>query len=209
MNAALEQKLADLPMSPGVYLMKGHDGEIIYVGKAVNLRSRVRAYFTRTDTRAFVGFLDHFLADLETVTVKNEKEALLLENELIKKHKPRFNVQLRDDKNFLCLRLSLEHPYPRLETVRRIQRDGARYFGPYASAASIRETLRVVNKYFQLRTCTDYALENRRRPCLLHQIGRCPAPCVLPVDPLEYRKNVDAVVLFLEGRSEPLLDSLR
>jgi excinuclease ABC subunit C len=205
----LEQKLADLPTTPGVYLMKGHDAEIIYVGKAVNLRNRVRAYFTRTDTRAFVGFLDRFLADVDTVTVKNEKEALLLENELIKKHKPRFNVQLRDDKNFLCLRLALDHPYPRLETVRRISRDSARYFGPYASAASIRETLRVVNKYFQLRTCTDYALENRRRPCLLYQIGRCPAPCVNPIDPLEYKKNVDAVILFLEGRSGPLIDSLR
>lgn len=209
MTPELEKKLAELPMTPGVYLMKGHDGDIIYVGKAVNLRSRVRAYFTRTDTRAFVGFLDHFLVDVDTVTVKTEKEALLLENELIKKHKPRFNVQLRDDKNFLCLRLSLDHEFPRLETVRRIKRDGARYFGPYASAASIRETLRVVNKYFQLRTCTDYALENRKRPCLLFQIGRCPAPCVHPIDPAEYRKNVEAVVLFLEGRSEPLLDSLR
>ncbi|MBK7859502.1 MAG: excinuclease ABC subunit UvrC [Archangiaceae bacterium] len=209
MTPELEKKLAELPTTPGVYLMKGRGDEIIYVGKAVNLRSRVRAYFTRTDTRAFVGFLDHYLVDLDTVTVKTEKEALLLENELIKKHKPRFNVQLRDDKNFLCLRLSLEHRYPRLETVRRIKRDGARYFGPYASAASIRETLRVVNKYFQLRTCTDYALETRRRPCLLHQIGRCPAPCVFPIEPSEYRKNVDAVVLFLEGRSGPLLDSLR
>ena len=209
MTPELEKKLAELPMTPGVYLMKGHDSEIIYVGKATNLRSRVRSYFSGQDTRAFVGFLDRFLADVDTVSVKTEKEALLLENELIKKHKPRFNVQLRDDKNFLCLRLDLSHPYPRLETVRRIARDGARYFGPYASAASIRETLRVVNKYFQLRTCTDYALENRKRPCLLHQIGRCPAPCVLPIEPSEYRKNVDAVVLFLEGRSEPLLDSLR
>ncbi len=211
MTPELEQKIAELPLAPGVYIMKGPDGEVIYVGKAVNLRSRVRSYFSRSssDIRAFVAVLDRYLGDIDTVVVKTEKEALLLENELIKKHKPRFNVQLRDDKAFLCLRLSLEHQYPRLETVRRIKRDGARYFGPYANAGSLRETQRVVNKYFQLRTCTDYALETRKRPCLLFQIGRCPAPCVNPIDPLEYRKNVDAVILFLEGRSGPLLESLK
>jgi excinuclease ABC subunit C len=149
------------------------------------------------------------LGDLETVVVRTEKEALLLENELIKKHRPRFNVQLRDDKQYLCLRLDTSHQYPRLETVRRPRRDKARYFGPYASASSIRETLRVVNRFFQLRTCTDHVLETRKRPCLLHQIGRCPAPCVYPVPPESYRANVDAVILFLEGRSGPLLDSLR
>jgi len=207
----LQQKIAELPTEPGVYIMKAPDGDVIYVGKAVNLRNRVRSYFTRSssDSRAFVAVLDGFLGDVDTVVVKNEKEALLLENELIKKHKPRFNVQLRDDKAFLCLRLSLDHMYPRLETVRRIKRDGARYFGPYANAGSLRETLRVVNKYFQLRTCTDYALENRKRPCLLYQIGRCPAPCVHPIEPDEYKKNVEAVILFLEGRSAPLLESLR
>ncbi|MCC6337940.1 MAG: excinuclease ABC subunit UvrC [Myxococcales bacterium] len=207
----LQEKLDALPNRPGVYLMKDRSGRIIYVGKAVNLRNRVRSYFTRgsSDSRAFVALLDRVLADLETVVVSTEKEALLLENELIKKHRPRFNVQLRDDKNFLCLRLDTAHPYPRLETVRRPRRDGARYFGPYASANSIRETLRVVNRFFQLRTCADHVLENRKRPCLLHQIGRCPAPCVFPIPPEEYRKNVDAVILFLEGRSAPLIESLR
>lgn len=206
----LEAKLQTLPTSPGVYVMKGKGGEVIYVGKAVNLRNRVRSYFTRSsDTRAFVAVLDRYLVDLDTVVVANEKEALLLENELIKKHRPRFNVQLRDDKNFLCLRLDVAHHFPRLETVRRIQKDGARYFGPYASAGSIRETLRVVNKYFQLRTCTDHVLENRRRPCLLHQIGRCPAPCVFPITPERYGENVQSVVLFLEGRAGPLIESLR
>jgi len=207
----LEEKLDALPNRPGVYLMKDRAGRIIYVGKAVNLRNRVRSYFTRgaSDSRAFVQLLDRVLFDLETVVVSTEKEALLLENELIKKHRPRFNVQLRDDKNFLCLRLDTRHRYPRLETVRRPKKDGARYFGPYASAASIRETLRVVNRFFQLRTCADHVLENRKRPCLLHQIGRCPAPCVFPIPPEEYRKNVEAVTLFLEGRSAPLIDALR
>jgi excinuclease ABC subunit C len=207
----LEDKLDALPNQPGVYLMKDRAGRIIYVGKAVNLRNRVRSYFNRgsSDSRAFVQLLDRVLGDLETVVVRTEKEALLLENELIKKHRPRFNVQLRDDKQYLCLRLDTSHQYPRLETVRRTRRDGARYFGPYSSASSIRETLRVVNRFFQLRTCTDHVLETRKRPCLLHQIGRCAAPCVYPIAPETYRANVDAVILFLEGRSGPLLEQLR
>ncbi|MBL8915571.1 MAG: excinuclease ABC subunit UvrC [Archangium sp.] len=211
MRVELEEKLDALPNQPGVYLMKDRNDRIIYVGKAVNLRNRVRSYFNRgsSDARAFVQLLDRVLGDLETVVVRTEKEALLLENELIKKHRPRFNVQLRDDKQYLCLRLDTSHQYPRLETVRRPRRDRARYFGPYSSASSIRETLRVVNRFFQLRTCTDHVLETRKRPCLLHQIGRCAAPCVNPVPPESYRANVDAVVLFLEGRSGPLIDQLR
>ena len=124
----LEEKLDALPNQPGVYLMKDRTGRIIYVGKAVNLRNRVRSYFNAgsSDSRAFVQLLDRVLVDIETVVVRTEKEALLLENELIKKHRPRFNVQLRDDKQYLCLRLDTSHAYPRLETVRRPQRDGAR-----------------------------------------------------------------------------------
>jgi excinuclease ABC subunit C len=210
MDAKLEAKLESLPTEPGVYLMKDRRGEIIYVGKAVNLRNRVRSYFTRTgDTRAFVSLLDQFLGDIETVLVHNEKEALLLENELIKKHKPRFNVLLKDDKQYISLRLDRTQSYPRLEVVRKYEKDGARYFGPYSSASAIRETLRIINRYFHLRTCTDHVLANRKRPCLLHQIGRCPAPCVYPVPEQEYRKSVDEVVLFLEGKAGELVDGLR
>ncbi|HYO59703.1 excinuclease ABC subunit UvrC [Archangium sp.] len=210
MDAKLEAKLEALPTEPGVYLMKDRRGDIIYVGKAVNLRNRVRSYFTRTgDTRALVSLLDQFLGDIETVLVHNEKEALLLENELIKKHKPRFNVLLKDDKQYISLRLDRSQPYPRLEVVRKYQKDGARYFGPYSSASAIRETLRIINRYFHLRTCTDHVLANRKRPCLLHQIGRCPAPCVYPVPEQEYRKSVDEVVLFLEGKAGELVDGLR
>lgn len=210
MDAKLEAKLDALPTEPGVYLMKDRRGEIIYVGKAVNLRNRVRSYFTRTgDTRAFVSLLDQFLGDIETVLVHNEKEALLLENELIKKHKPRFNVLLKDDKQYISLRLDRTQAYPRLEVVRKYQKDGARYFGPYSSASAIRETLRIINRYFHLRTCTDHVLANRKRPCLLHQIGRCPAPCVYPVPEEGYRKSVDEVVLFLEGKAGELVDGLR
>ena len=146
---------------------------------------------------------------METVVVSNEKEALLLENELIKRHQPRFNVLLKDDKNYICLRLDHTQAYPRLEVVRRFQADGAQYFGPYASASSIRETLRIVNRYFQLRTCSDHVLANRKRPCLLYQIGRCPAPCVHPVAHEEYHRNVREVALFLEGRAGELTTSLK
>jgi excinuclease ABC subunit C len=210
MEAWLQEKLEALPTQPGVYLMKDRKGEIVYVGKAVNLRNRVRSYFTRTgDTRAFVGLLEGLLSDIETVLVSTEKEALLLESQLIKLHKPRFNVQLRDDKNFICLRLDARQDYPRLEVVRRIAKDGARYFGPFSSASSIRETLRIINRYFQLRTCTDHVLHNRSRPCLLHQIGRCPAPCVLEVPREEYHRNVREVEWFLEGKGQELLAGLR
>ena len=210
MDAKLQEKLDALPTEPGVYLMKDRRGQIIYVGKAVNLRSRVRSYFNRTgDTRVFVSLLDQLLGDLETVLVNNEKEALLLENELIKKHKPRFNVLLKDDKQFISLRLDRTQAYPRLEVVRKYEKDGARYFGPYSSAGAIRETLRIINRYFHLRTCTDHVLANRKRPCLLFQIGRCPAPCVHPVPPEDYRRSVDEVTLFLEGKASELVEGLR
>jgi excinuclease ABC subunit C len=209
-SAALEEKLERLSTAPGVYLMKDAAGEVIYVGKAVNLRSRVRSYFGRSsDTRAFIPFLESVLADVDTVVVSNEKEALLLENELIKRHQPRFNVLLKDDKNFICLRLDPSGEWPRLEVVRRFKRDGASYFGPYASASSIRETLRIINRYFQLRTCSDHVLHHRRRPCLLHQIGRCPAPCVYDVSPTDYAQSVREVALFLEGKGGELVVALR
>ncbi len=211
MDPKLREKLEHLPTSPGVYLMKGEGATVIYVGKASNLRSRVRSYFSRGDERAFVSLLDDLLTDLEVVVTHNEKEALLLENELIKRHKPRFNVMLRDDKSFICLRLDTRHEWPRLEIVRAHGRkeDGALYFGPYASASSIRETLRVVNRHFQLRICSDSVLYKRKRPCILYQIKRCPAPCVYDVPREEYAQSVRDTVLFLQGKEGELVDRLR
>ena len=206
----LKQKLDTLPTQPGCYLMKDKAGDVVYVGKAVNLRSRVGQYFQERsgDTRAFIPFLEDLLSDVEVMITPSEKDAVLLENELIKKFRPRFNVKLRDDKNFISLRLSNTHPYPRLEVVRRIRKDGARYFGPFASASSIRETLSIVNRHFQLRTCTDSVMSNRRRPCLRYQIKRCPAPCVYSVPQEEYRRSVDEVALFLEGKADELTGQL-
>ena len=209
MDAALQEKVAQLPMSPGCYLMRDKAGEVIYVGKALNLRSRVRSYFTKADPRAFVQILDDILGDLDVLLTHTEKEALLLENELIKKHQPRFNVMLRDDKNFISLRLDVKQPYPRLEVVRKVKRDGARYFGPYSSASAIRETLKVVNRYFRLRTCPDSVMQNRRRPCLQYQIKRCPGPCVLEVPKDEYARAAEDVTLFLSGRADELTVQVR
>lgn len=210
LNPELQKLIANLSTEPGVYLLKDRTGTIIYVGKAKHLRHRVRSYFIKSsDTRAFVASLATMLGDVETIVTHNEKEALLLENTLIKRHKPRFNVMLRDDKNYLVLRLDPRVPYPRLEVMRSIGTDGARYFGPYHSASSCRETLRVVNRFFQLRTCTDQTMASRRRPCLQYQIGRCPAPCVFDVDSAHYARQVEDVTLFLNGRQHDLLDQLQ
>jgi excinuclease ABC subunit C len=206
----LREILDRIPPDPGVYLMKDKKGRIIYVGKAASLKARVRSYFTRSgDTRAFVALLGRLLGDIETVVTNNEKEALLLENNLIKQHQPRFNVKLVDDKNYLVLRLDPRARYPRLEVVRRIGKDGAKYFGPYHSATSCRATLQVVNRHFKLRTCTDHVLNSRRRPCLQYQIKRCDAPCVYPIPNEEYGKQVQDVALFLEGKDQELLKRLQ
>ena len=206
----LAEILDRLPTDPGVYVMKDRRGKTIYIGKAGNLRNRVRQYFQPNtgDTRQFVPLLEGIVADIETVITTNEKEALLLENTLIKRHQPRFNVNLRDDKNYLVLRLDPAGEWPRLEVVRKIAGDGAYYFGPYHSASSCREALRVVNRHFQLRTCTDHVLHNRRRPCLQYQIKRCPAPCVLPVKTEEYADQVRDVRLFLDGKDDELVARL-
>lgn len=204
------QKTAELPTSPGVYLMKDAAGDVIYVGKAKVLRNRVRSYFQEgtSDYRAFIGLLGNILADVETVVTQSEKEALLLERELIRRHEPRFNVIWRDDKQYLMLRLDPAHEWPWVQVVRNAKDDGARYFGPFHSASAARQTLRVVNRHFRLRTCRDSVLYHRKRPCLEYQIGRCPAPCCLPVDRQVYRDSVEDVTLFLEGKGNLLAGRL-
>src|SRR3984957_19755437 len=203
------QKRPGLPPQPGVYLFKDKKGVVVYVGKAKSLRSRVRSYFQEAqgDTRAFIPVLQRTIGDLETIVAGNEKEATILENNLIKEHRPRYNIKLRDDKDFITLRLGrfgAGDPWPRLQVVRRPTRDGARYFGPYHSATAARRTLHLVNKHFQLRTCSDVEFASRKRPCLQHQIKRCPAPCVLPVERAWYGEQADAVTKFLEGRHDEL-----
>ena len=169
-------------------------------------RSRVRSYFqaSNSDSRFFLPFLRRIVRDVETIVTASEKEAAVLENQLIKRHQPRFNVKLRDDKNFLCLRLDSDEPWPRLRTVRKPSADGARYFGPFHSSTSARRTLQLVNKHFQLRTCTDSDMKTRIRPCLQYQIKRCPGPCVYDVDVDWYAEQVRSVELFLDARHDEL-----
>ncbi len=208
MRQDIADKIAALPHSPGVYIMRDAKGVVFYIGKAKSLRDRVRSYFSGSDTRAFVSLLDRLLAELDVVLTSNEKEAMLVESELIKEHEPRFNVHLKDDKRFLCIRLDTRERYPRLQVVRRFGKDGARYFGPYHSAHSLREVVRLVNRHFQLRTCNDQVLANRTRPCLQYQIKRCPAPCVFDLSHGEYTLNVDNVIAFLEGKETELIVEL-
>jgi excinuclease ABC subunit C len=220
--AVLAREVLDrVPTDPGVYLFKDSRAKVVYVGKAKNLRTRVRQYFRPGgDERFFVaaGFLGRAVVDIETIVVTAEKEALLLENHLIKQHQPRFNVKLRDDKQYLVLRLRKPAAaadagkpalFPRVEVVRNIRDDEAHYFGPYHSATSARQTLRVLNRHFQLRTCTDHVLETRGRPCLQYQIKRCPGPCALDVPAAAYADQVDDVMMFLGGKDKELVARLR
>src|SRR5258706_2810473 len=207
---AFLEKLETLPAQPGCYLFKDKKGVIVYVGKAKSLRSRVRSYFQQSssDDRPFIPLLQRTLGDFETIVTASEKEAAILEDSLIKEHRPRYNVKLRDDKSYLCLRIDTSHPWPRVEPVRRPSPDGARYFGPYHSATAARRTLHLVNKHFQLRTCSDQELGQRKRPCLQYQIRRCLAPCVYDVDKQWYQDQVRAVGLFLDGRHDELSNEL-
>jgi len=208
-KAQIRKHTANLPEVPGVYLMRGHEGQVLYVGKAINLKSRVGSYFHKSgDPRPFVGLLHDVLDRIETVVTSNEKEALILENELIKKHKPPFNIFLRDDKSYLYLRIDPGADFPRLDLVRRRRRDGATYFGPHHSASSVRGTHAMVNRHFGLRTCRDHQFRNRSRPCLEHQMGRCMGPCSGLGSPGEYGRRVKAALLFLKGRHDQVLKVL-
>lgn len=204
-----EERLRSAPDRPGCYLMRDRQGVIVYVGKATSLKARLRQYAASQDERFFVPGLRQVLGSIDVIITATEKEALILENELIKRHQPRFNVKLKDDKRFLHLRLAGDQDYPRLQVVRKPQRDGAQYFGPYASASQARQALAQINRHFQLRTCPDQVFRNRVRPCLEYQIHRCLGPCVLPVDPAEYAGHVRDVSLFLSGKRGELEGRLK
>lgn len=205
-----EAKSDVIPHEPGCYLMKDQRGKVVYVGKAKDLKNRVRSYFQPSgDQRMFVEALPRLLGDIEVIITASEKEAMILENTLIKQHQPRFNVKLKDDKNFLSLRIDTSADWPRVQVVRKQKKDKARYFGPYHTATSIRRTLNVLNRYFQLRTCPDSVLNNRSRPCLQYQIKRCPGPCVFDIDRDDYMQHVNDAIMFLEGRGDQLVTNLK
>jgi excinuclease ABC subunit C len=205
----LEDKLEALTPRPGVYLLKDRHGKVIYVGKARSLRSRVLTYFRGGDGRMQVAFLMQRVADFESLVTATEKEALILENNLIKQYKPRYNIRLKDDKSYVSVKVTLQDAWPRVIVTRKISKDGSRYFGPFHSAVSVRETIDTLRKVIPLRTCSDAVFRNRSRPCLEYQIKRCLAPCCLPVDREEYESHLREAMLLLGGKRVELIDQLR
>lgn len=206
---ALKDKISSFPRSPGVYLMKDSAQKIIYVGKANDLKSRVASYFTGKDTRPMAPFLMARVHDIEFINTTTPKEALILENNLIKRHRPRYNVTLRDDKTYYHLSLDPTDKFPRLQLVRKRLNNAALYFGPYPSGLAAKETLRFVQQIFPLRTCRNRDFNLRSRPCLEYQIGRCPAPCKGLIDEEAYRKLIQGTVSFLQGRRRELISELK
>ena len=208
----LEEKLKSLPQSPGCYLYKDALGEIIYVGKAINLRNRVRSYFQKgTNHSAKTRKLVSRIADVDIVVVDSELEALVLECNLIKQHRPHYNVRLRDDKHYPYLMLTLSEPFPRLLITRRIKQDGNKYFGPFTNSRAVWDSLRLIYRLFPLVTCRkSWNNTPQQRPCLYHHMGRCPhAPCAGLGNQPEYRQMVDDVALFLDGKQDKLVKQLK
>ncbi len=206
----VEIDLKKFPTTPGVYLMKGKDGAVLYVGKAKNLRARLRSYFAGPgDGRPQVRFLLGRVEAVETIVTDTEKEALLLENTLIKKHRPRYNITLRDDKTYVSIRLDPREEFPALQVVRHVKRDGALYFGPFASSGAVRETLKEIYRVFPLRHYPVERCSRRGRPCLFHQIGQCSAPCHGKISAEAYRELVKGVIALLSGRESEVLATLR
>jgi excinuclease ABC subunit C len=205
----LEARLATMSTGPGVYLLKDAHGKVIYVGKATSLRSRVRSYVRGGDERSQVRFLVGRLADVETLVTTNAKEALILENTLIKQYRPRYNIRLKDDKSYVSVKVTVGDAWPRVLVTRRIVKDGSRYFGPFHSASAVRDTLDTIRKVFPLRTCSDPVFRNRSRPCIEYDIKRCLAPCVLPVDRAVYEEHLRQAMLLLDGRNREVAGLLR
>lgn len=205
--AKIAEKIPHLPESPGVYLMKDRSGDVIYVGKAKRLRSRVRSYFGLDHgENPKTSRLVRLAEDFETIVLPDEAHALILEANLIKEYRPRFNIQLRDDKSYPHIKVTLQEPFPRVIVTRRILNDGARYFGPYTDVGAMRRALQVVRRIFTVRSC-NYDLPNEApdRPCLDYHIGKCKAPCVGWQSAQDYRVMIDEVVLFLEGKTSEVI----
>jgi excinuclease ABC subunit C len=204
---AIAAKLPHLPDGPGVYLWKGKDGTTLYIGKAKRLRSRVRSYFSNDQLESVkTHHLVGLVADLETIVVPTEAHALILEANLIKEYRPRFNIALRDDKSYPYIKVTIQEPFPRVSVTRRLEDDGAKYFGPYTDVGAMRRALNVVKRIFTVRSCNyDMPAQMPERPCLDYYIKRCKAPCILAQSQQDYRAMIDEVVLFLSGRPDEVV----
>ncbi len=205
----LKGKIKEFPQTPGVYLMKSQGEKIIYVGKAKNVRSRVRSYFTGSkDLSSKTKFLVKQIFHIDYILTNTEVEAFLLEASLIKKHRPRYNIRLKDDKAYPYIRMSITDPFPRLYLARKVKKDGAVYFGPYTSGLAVQGTIRFLNRTFMIRDCKDTFFASRKRPCMTHQIGRCTAPCVDYITEADYKKDIQAAVAFLRGNNKKVIKDL-
>jgi excinuclease ABC subunit C len=205
----LKLKIAQFPTEPGIYMMRNAKGKIVYVGKAKSLRNRVRSYFgAGMESSLKTRYLMMNVIDIEYMRTKTEVEAYLLEASLIKKHRPRYNIRLKDDKAYPYIRASLEHDFPRFYLARRVAADGAMYFGPYTSGLSVRETIRFLNRTWKIRDCTDGFFRSRTRPCISNQIGQCTAPCVKLISREDYRRDVESALGFLKGRNGKFMKDL-
>ena len=206
----LETKIAKLPESPGCYLMKDAEGTIIYVGKAVNLKNRVRSYFRDTYHTPKVAAMISHIADFDVLLCDTNLEALCLECNLIKHHRPYYNILLKDDKHYPYLRVDLKEPFPRLTLARRMEKDGAKYFGPYIGATAVKQVIDAVRGVFPLRTCKQaLPLKTPRRPCINYDIGRCMAPCAGKCTEEAYWDMLDGVLSFLNGDYKQVVDKLK
>lgn len=206
-SSIIQERLALLPDAPGVYLMKDAQGQIIYVGKAEVLKNRVRSYFQSAKNHGpKVRLLVSRIVDLETIVTGSELEALILECNLIKKYRPKYNIRLKDDKTYPFIKMTLKEDYPRIFPTRNVVPDGSRYFGPYANAGAMHETLRLIRRLFPLRTCKSL---EKRRPCLQYHIGNCPAPCNELISKEEYQERIRDIILLLEGRNDKLLREIK
>ena len=203
----IEEELKKLPGKPGVYVMRDKDDNIIYVGKAVSLKNRVRQYFRKTNKteriKKMVSLIDHF----EYIVVDNEAEALILECNLIKKNRPKFNVLLKDDKTYPYIKIDLKNDFPGVFITRRVVNDGSKYFGPYANPGSAKEMVDFIKSKYKIRQCKN--LKERTRPCLNYHIGRCMAPCMGYVSKEEYRKQIDEIIDLLEGKTDKIIKELK
>ncbi|MCY3552438.1 MAG: excinuclease ABC subunit UvrC [Candidatus Poribacteria bacterium] len=199
-----------LPNAPGVYLMKASDGAVIYVGKAIRLRARVRSYFREKSTSGLTSQMMRYVTEIDYIVTETEVEALILENNLIKAHQPRYNVKLKDDKRYPYLRVTTDEPFPRIHITRKAENDGTRYFGPFVHVRSTRQVLKQLTKLFPIRTCTLplTETENRYRVCLDYHIGRCPGPCANKIDVPNYDEIVQKVCQFLSGNTDAVVKEL-
>ncbi len=206
----LSEKLSLVPEKPGIYIFKDANNKIIYVGKSRNLKERLKSYFQReSDTRHQIEFLKDKIFDFEFILTMTEKEALILENEFIKKYKPRYNIKLRDDKSFVNIRISKDHEFPRIHVLRKPDIADSIIFGPYSSAKSARRTLKLLLRVFPLRSCSDDEFKRRTRPCILYDIGECSAPCVGYINKEQYSILVKKAILFLKGRQSEIIKELK